>query len=50
MENNIPQFGTKEFYAFFSDLCDKNIGGNSKNKSYATSTFKISQRVNRIKV
>ena len=32
MENNIPQFGTKEFNTFFSDLCDKNLGGNSKNK------------------
>jgi hypothetical protein len=31
-KQELPQFGTEEFYTFFSDLCDKNLGGNSKNK------------------
>jgi hypothetical protein len=31
-KQELPQFGTKEFNTFFSDLCDKNLGGNSKNK------------------
>jgi hypothetical protein len=28
----LPQFGTKEFYTFFSDLCDKNLGGKPSTK------------------
>ena len=29
----LPQFGTKEFYTFFSDLCDKNLGGKPKQET-----------------
>jgi hypothetical protein len=32
-KETLPQFGTKEFYTFFSDLCDKNLGGKPKQYS-----------------
>ena len=30
LKQELPQFGTKEFYTFFSDLCDKLLGGKPK--------------------
>ena len=31
-KQEFPQFGTKEFYTFFSDLCDKLLGGKPSTK------------------
>ena len=32
-KQELPQFGTKEFYTFFSDLCDKLLGGKPKQET-----------------
>jgi hypothetical protein len=50
MENNIPQFGTKEFNTFFSDLCDKNLGGNTKNKIKQTAVEFLEKELNELLV
>jgi hypothetical protein len=49
MENTkeLPQFGTKEFNTFFSDLCDKNLGGKPKQEqeiSYSLDEIKTAMK------
>jgi hypothetical protein len=49
-KQELLQFGTKEFNTFFSDLCDKNLGGNTKNKIKQTAVEWLENELNQLLV